>query len=47
MDDETPDVKVTDRESVLDRSFYKCILPIDKDEINANPGLGAQQNPGY
>ena len=47
MDDETPDVKVTDRESVLNRSFYKCILPIDKDEINANPGLGAQQNPGY
>lgn len=47
MDDETPDVKVTDRESVLDRSFYKCILPIDKDEINANPGLGTQQNPGY
>ena len=47
MDDETPDVKVTHRESVLDRSFYKCILPIYKDEINANPGLGAQQNPGF
>lgn len=47
MDDDTPDVKVTHRESVINRSFYKCILPIYKDEINANPGLGAQQNPGY
>ncbi len=47
MDDDTPDVKVTDRESVLDRSFYKCILPIYTQEMNANPGIAAQQNPGY
>lgn len=27
--------------------FYKCILPIPKVEINANPAIGEQQNPGY
>lgn len=47
MDDDTPDVKVTTRESSFTRSFYKCILPIYKSEINANPGIGEQQNPGY
>jgi hypothetical protein len=29
------------------RNFYKTILPIGQDEINANPGIEAQQNPGY
>jgi len=47
MDDTTPDVKVTTRESSFDRSFYKCILPIYNGELNANPGMRAQQNPGY
>jgi len=47
MDDSTPDVKVTTRETTFDRSFYKCILPIYNGELNANPGLRAQQNPGY
>lgn len=27
--------------------FYKCILPIPKAEIDANPPIGEQQNPGY
>lgn len=27
--------------------FYKCILPIPKGEIDANPAIGSQQNPGY
>ncbi|MDR0660724.1 MAG: RagB/SusD family nutrient uptake outer membrane protein [Prevotellaceae bacterium] len=27
--------------------FYKCILPIPKSEIDANPGIGEQQNPSY
>lgn len=47
MDDDTPDVKVTTRTSDFDRSFYKCILPMYQAEMNANPGLKAQQNPGY
>lgn len=47
MDDSTPDVKVTTRETSFTRSFYKCILPIYNGELNANPGMRAQQNPGY
>ena len=47
MDDTTPDVKVTTRETSFTRSFYKCILPIYNGELNANPGMRAQQNPGY
>ncbi|MBR6424253.1 MAG: RagB/SusD family nutrient uptake outer membrane protein [Bacteroidales bacterium] len=47
MDDTTPDVKVTTRETSFNRSFYKCILPIYNGELNANPGMRAQQNPGY
>ena len=35
----------TYRESHIDRSFFRAILPIGQDEINANPGI--QQNPGY
>lgn len=31
----------------IDRTFDKCRLPICQDEINANPGIEAQQNPGY
>lgn len=27
--------------------FYKCILPIAINEIDANPPIGEQQNPGY
>ncbi len=35
------------RELTIDRSFYKCRLPIGQSEINANPGIEAQQNEGY
>ena len=35
----------TYRESTIDRTFFRCILPISQDEINANPNI--QQNPGY
>ncbi len=27
--------------------FHKIVLPIFKSEMNANPGIAAQQNPGY
>ena len=29
------------------RDFYKTILPIGQTEINANPEIAKQQNPGY
>lgn len=45
MDDYTTDVKVTTRETTFKRDFYKCILPMYKDEMNANPNI--KQNPGY
>ena len=31
----------------FDRSFYKTLLPIPQGEINANPAMKDQQNPGY
>lgn len=35
------------RKKIIDRSLNRTILPIFIDEINTNPGIGAQQNPGY
>jgi len=35
------------RPKTIDRTFYKTILPIPQSEINANPPIKAQQNPGY
>jgi hypothetical protein len=35
------------RTKTIDRTFYKTILPISLAEINANPPIKAQQNPGY
>ena len=35
----------TYRETHIDRTFFRAILPISQDEINANPNI--QQNPGY
>lgn len=42
-----PSVTIRHREKVLDRTFYKCILPISKGEMDANPPIKEQQNPGY
>lgn len=42
-----PAVIITHRNKTIDRTFYKTILPIPKSEINANPALASQQNPGY
>ncbi len=47
FNDEFGAIAVTARPKTIDRSFPKTILPIPQDEINANPGLEAQQNPGY
>lgn len=45
--DDLADVPVAHRDKTIDRSFYKTILPISQAEINANPAIGDQQNPGY
>ena len=45
--DDFQNVPISQREKVIDRTFYKVVLPIDMDEINANPALASQQNPGY
>ncbi|HNT92780.1 MAG: RagB/SusD family nutrient uptake outer membrane protein [Bacteroidales bacterium] len=43
----TPAVVITHREKTLDRTFYKTILPISQNELDANPAIQSQQNPGY
>lgn len=45
--DDLGGIAVTNRDKTIDRSFYKTILPISQDEINANPDIKTQQNPGY
>jgi hypothetical protein len=36
------------RPKVIDtKAFYKAVLPISKAELDANPALASQQNPGY
>lgn len=47
FNDEFGGITVASRPKTIDRTFQKIILPIPQDEINANPGLEAQQNPGY
>lgn len=42
-----PAVTIQHRPKTIDRTFYRTILPIDIDEINANPAIDNQQNPGY
>jgi len=45
--DELGAVSTIHRQKTIDRSFFKTILPIPVSEINANPTLKDQQNPGY
>lgn len=47
FNDELGGLTVSGREKSITRSFYKTRLPISQTEINANPGLKAQQNEGY
>lgn len=47
FNDEVLGISVPTRPKTIDRSFYKTILPISQGEINANPGMLAQQNPQY
>lgn len=43
----TPAVVITHREKTIDRTFYKIVLPISQTEMDANPAIRSQQNPGY
>ena len=47
FNDDLGGVAVSTRPKTIDRTFFKTILPIAQDEINANPGIKAQQNPEY
>lgn len=47
FNDEIIGISVATRPKTIDRSFYKTLLPISQAEINANPGIQAQQNPLY
>jgi starch-binding outer membrane protein, SusD/RagB family len=47
FNDDFGSITVPSRPKTIDRTFQKVILPIPQDEINANPGLEAQQNTGY
>ena len=47
FNDDFNDLPITTRSKTIDVTFDRIVLPIPKNEINANPGLGAQQNPGY
>jgi starch-binding outer membrane protein, SusD/RagB family len=40
-------IPASQRPKTLDRTFNKTILPIPQGEIDANPPIKAQQNPGY
>lgn len=45
--DDLGNVFVSFRPKTVDRTQFNTILPIAQDEINANPSLVSQQNPGY
>lgn len=47
FDDGLGSISTIHRESTIDRSFFKTILPIPLAEINANSVIKEQQNPGY
>lgn len=47
FNDEHVGVSLSNREKSIDRTFYKAILPIPIEEINANPAIKDQQNPSY
>lgn len=47
FNDDFQDIPVSTRSKTIDRSFYKIVLPVSQDEINANPAIGDQQNSEY
>lgn len=47
FNDDFRDVPVSNCAKTIDRTCEKIVLPISRDEINANPALKSQQNKGY
>lgn len=47
FNDDLGNLAITHRGTSIDRSFYKTLLPIAIGEINSNPEIKSQQNPGY
>lgn len=47
FNDEILGITIPTRPKTINRSFEKSILPIPIGEINANPNIEKQQNPGY
>lgn len=47
FNDEFAGITPSSRPKIIDRSFYRTILPIPTGEIYANPAIGQQQNPEY
>lgn len=47
FNDDLAKLSISHRDKVIDRTFFKTLLPISIDEINANPEIEKQQNPGY
>ena len=47
FDDALGSITTIHRETTINRSFFKTILPIPLAEINANSVIKEQQNPGY
>lgn len=43
----SPAVQISHRTKTINRTFYKTILPIAQSELDANPAIVSQQNPGY
>lgn len=43
----SPAVQISHRTKTINRTFYKTILPIAQSEMDANPAIVSQQNPGY
>jgi hypothetical protein len=42
-----PAVLISHRDKIIDRTFYKVVLPISQAEMDANPAIKPQQNTGY
>jgi hypothetical protein len=47
FNDDLANAPVTQRGKTIDRTYGKIVLPIDQDELNANPAIRDQQNPAY
>lgn len=48
FNDEIMGIDCPHRDKIIDtKSFHKIVLPISVDELNSNPTLRTQQNPGY